>query len=251
MLRYITLPDGSSIAAYNLLIGIGIAAAMLYLQYNRDFKKKSESEKFKIHLSLLIAILGGFAAAFIFDAYTQGIPITFSNLNKIGLTFFSGLIFGLGLLILSLKLYVLPVFKTINILVPACCIAHFFGRLGCFFAGCCYGAPTKSVFGVVFPEGSLPHHHYGPLKMHPAQLYESSFVLVVFIILHYSKTRYKLVIYLLSYSLFRFFVEFIRADSRGSALGQELLTPSQLISVGTVAAIVLAWLFYRQKPSAQ
>ncbi len=78
---------------------------MLYLQYQPLFKQKTDNEKHKIHLSLLVSIIGGFAGAFLFDAYSQGITLSFENINQVGLTFFGGLLSGLSILIVSLRLF--------------------------------------------------------------------------------------------------------------------------------------------------
>jgi phosphatidylglycerol:prolipoprotein diacylglycerol transferase len=115
------------------------------------------------------------------------------------------------------------------------CIAHFFGRLGCFMAGCCFGSPTNSILGVTFPIDSLPHNHYHEIiKIHPTQLYESAFVLCLFVFFIKFKTKNQFYIYILTYSIFRFIVEFIRADDRGTVLNQNIFSPSQIISLLTV-----------------
>jgi phosphatidylglycerol:prolipoprotein diacylglycerol transferase len=237
MLRYLHLGPGSLIPTYNLFVGIGIALAMLYLQYQPLFKLKPDNEKYKIHLSLIVSIIGGFAGAFLFDAYSQGIHLTFENINKVGLTFFGGLLSGLLILLVSLKLFSLPLLATLNVLSLPFCIGHFFGRLGCFMAGCCYGSSTNSVFGVIFPKGSLPYDHYHDLiKIHPTQLYESFFVLALFVFLIKAKIKNPFYYYLIAYSVFRFLVEFVRSDNRGTIFNQDMFSPSQMISVLTVIA---------------
>ena len=82
MLRYIQIGANSFIPTFNLLVGVGIALAMLYLQHDKIFKHKDEKYKQGIHLGLLISIVLGFVGAFSFDAYTQNISINFSNLNQ-------------------------------------------------------------------------------------------------------------------------------------------------------------------------
>jgi len=247
MLRYLHVGAGSFIPSYNLFVGIGLALAMLYLQYQPSFKEKSDNEKFKIHLSLLVSILGGFAGAFLFDAYSQGITLSFKNINQVGLTFFGGLLSGLFILIVSLKLFSLPLLATLNILTLPFCIGHFFGRLGCFMAGCCFGSPTNSVFGIVFPKGSLPYDHYHELiKIHPTQLYESFFVLSLFVFLAKTKYKHSFYCYLISYAVFRFLVEFLRSDNRGTIFNQQLLSPSQMISLLTVITC-LGLIFIKNK----
>lgn len=216
---------------------------MLYLQYQPLFKLKNDRDKFKIHLSLLLSIIGGFAGAFLFDAYSQGIQLSFENISQVGLTFFGGLLSGLIILMISLKLFKLPIVATLNILTLPFCIGHFFGRLGCFMAGCCFGSPTDSIFGLVFPVGSLPYNHYHELvKIHPTQLYESVFVLSVFWFLTKSKYKNPFLFYMMFYAVFRFLVEFIRSDDRGEIFSQHMLSPSQMISV--ITAIVCTGLIF-------
>ena len=238
MLRYIDIGNNNFIPSYNLFVGFGIAMSMLFLQYQKTFKTKTEKEKYKIHLSLIISILLGFIGAFIFDAYSQNIALTFENLNQIGLTFLGGLLSGLLVLVVCLKLASLPVLQTLNIMAAPFCFAHFFGRLGCFMAGCCFGSPTNSFVGVTFPIDSLPQNHYHEIiKIHPTQLYESAFVLCLFVILTKFKPNNQFYIYILTYSIFRFLVEFIRADDRGIVFNQDTFSPSQIISLITVFLI--------------
>jgi len=248
MLRYFNIGENSVIPSYNLFIGLGIAIAMLFLQYQKLFKEKSEKDKHKIHLSLIVSIVLGFVGAFIFDAFSQNVALTFNNLNKIGLTFFGGLISGLLILVICLKLSKLQVLATLNILTIPFCIAHFFGRIGCFMAGCCYGSPTKSVLGVVFPIDSLPYNHYHELiKIHPTQLYESIFVLFLIAVLTKFKIKNQLYFYILTYSIFRFLIEFIRADNRGTVLNQSLFSPSQIISL--IVVILFTFIILANKNS--
>lgn len=238
MLRYLNVEDFFLIPTYNLLVAIGIATAMLFLQYEKDFKRKTDNEKLKIHFSILISIIGGFIGAFVFDAFFQNIALTYNNINKIGLTFFGGLIIGSFILAFCLKLFWFEVLSTLNLLTRPFCIAHFFGRFGCFMAGCCYGTPTKSIFGVIFPTGSLPHTHYHQLiKIHPTQLYECFFILLLFMYLSYTKSKNHFFIYILIYSVFRFLIEYIRADSRGIILNQKFFSPSQLVSILIIIVI--------------
>jgi phosphatidylglycerol:prolipoprotein diacylglycerol transferase len=238
MLRFIEIGNNSFIPSYNLLIGIGIALAMLFLQYQNEFKQHRENVKLSIHLSILLSLIGGFVGAFLFDAYTQNIHPTFENFNGIGLTFLGGLISGLLIIILLLKYFSISILQTLNQLTLPFCIAHFFGRLGCFLAGCCFGLPTSSIFGIAFPVDSLPYNHYHHLlKIHPTQLYESFFALFIFIVLPMIKAKDKFYSYIISYSIFRFLLEFVRADNRGEIFNQNVFSPSQLISI-TIAILI-------------
>ncbi|MBU1008004.1 prolipoprotein diacylglyceryl transferase [Candidatus Dependentiae bacterium] len=89
-------------------------------------------------------------------------------------------------------------------------------RVGCFLAGCCYGAPTKQWWGVTF--SSL--HSLAPLHvpLHPTQLYSSLASLSIFFILYFvSKRIYRIpgtlvLLYLILESCSRFTVDLWRGD---------------------------------------
>ncbi len=68
-----------------------------------------------------------------------------------------------------------------NYLVPSLLIGIFFGRIGCFLAGCCYGTATTLPWGVNFGDGVLRS---------PTQLYEAVFVLGLFVYAQIMKDRY-------------------------------------------------------------
>jgi phosphatidylglycerol:prolipoprotein diacylglycerol transferase len=111
-------------------------------------------------------------------------------------------------------------------LAPCCItVAHAFGRIGCFFAGCCYGKPTDSFLGVQFPKLPVP--------VHPTQLYEAAFLFFLFGSFSYlllrRNFRHNLSLYLISYGVFRFAMEFLRNDHRGALVSG--LSPSQFWSI--------------------
>src|SRR6476660_5575779 len=139
-----------------------------------------------------------------------------------------------------IKRYKLPWWKTADACAPGIAIGSFFGRQGCFAAGCCWGKPTTLPWGVKFTE--LGHEITGvPTEtyLHPTQLYESFAMLVVFLLLLWLHKRKRfsgqvILTYALLYSVIRFVIEFFRDDPRGDILGLTTLTglsTSQLISI--------------------
>ncbi len=128
-----------------------------------------------------------------------------------------------------------------DVVMPAVAIAQGFGRIGCFCAGCCYGAETTSPFHVVFT-----HSDFAPnnVPLLPTQLMSSAgdFLIGLFLIWFSTKTDVKGrtgFMYLICYGIGRFIIEFFRADYRGS-LG--MFSTSQIISMVlvTVGAILFA-----------
>ncbi len=149
-----------------------------------------------------------------------------------------------------MKRYKLPWWKTADACAPGIAIGNFFGRQGCFAAGCCWGKPTTLPWGVKFTEAG--HQITGvPIDahLHPTQLYESFGMLLVFLFLLWLHKRKRfdgqvILAYALLYSAIRFAIEFVRDDPRGDIFGLTSLTglsTSQLISlvIGIWALILL------------
>jgi len=149
-----------------------------------------------------------------------------------------------------MRRYQLPWWKTADAFAPGLAIGNFFGRQGCFAAGCCWGKPTSLPWGVKFTE--LGHEITGvptDTYLHPTQLYESFAMLLVFLFLLWLHKRKRfsgqvILAYALLYSTIRFAIEFVRDDPRGDVFGLTTLTglsTSQMISlvIGITALIVL------------
>ncbi len=147
---------------------------------------------------------------------------------------------------------------------PSVALGHVFGRLGCFFAGCCYGKPSSSFWGVAFPGGSLAsamHNSQGwieglhahSLPVVPTQLLEAVFNLGLAIFLLFLRGKRRFVgqitaLYFLIYATGRGLLEFLRGDvERGFLLswtrevtieGNTLLLPDGL-STSQVLSLLL------------
>ena len=167
-----------------------------------------------------------------------------------GGVFYGGLIGAIVSGYLLMRRYKLPWWKTADACAPGIAIGNFFGRQGCFAAGCCWGKPTTLPWGLKFTE--LGHEITGvPLDvyLHPTQLYESFAMLFVFFFLFWLHKHRRfngqvILFYALLYSVIRFAIEFWRDDPRGDLFGLTTLTglsTSQLISliVGASALVLL------------
>lgn len=125
--------------------------------------------------------------------------------------------------------------------MPAVSFAQGFGRLGCFFAGCCYGRETDSWFSITFT-----HSDFAPngVKLLPTQLMSSAgdFLICGLLLLYAGRKPKEGQVaagYMVLYGIGRFIIEFFRNDYRGS-IG--VLSTSQIISIGVVAAGVAFYL---------
>lgn len=167
-----------------------------------------------------------------------------------GGVFYGGLIGAILAGYFLMRRYNLPWWKTADACAPGIAIGNFFGRQGCFAAGCCWGKPTSLPWGVKFTE--LGHEITGvptDIYLHPTQLYESFAMLIVFVFLlwlhkHRRFSGQVILFYALLYSVIRFGIEFLRDDPRGNVFGLTTLTglsTSQIIGliVGTGALVLL------------
>lgn len=151
-----------------------------------------------------------------------------------GAVFYGGLIGGILGGFLYTRVYRLDAIKFFDIAVPSLALAQAFGRIGCFFNGCCYGIPYDGPYAIHYPVGTYPPSGIG---LFPAQLTESSFLfiltLILVIVLRKSQNPgFTTGFYLVASGLFRFINEFFRSDPRG-VIG--FLSTSQFISLIVIA----------------
>ena len=225
---------GVSIKSYGLMIAIGIIVASMLFIYKG--KRKNYDEDSLLNL-IIFAVIGGVLGGKLLFIITE-----FKNIlsePNILLNFGYGFVVYGAIAGGALAIYLYCRHKKWNLLeifditVPGLAIAQGFGRIGCFLAGCCYGAPTELPIGVVFPENSLAP---SGIHLHPTQIYSSifDFALGIFLLFYSKKTRKNgriLGMNLIIYSIGRFLVEFLRNDPRGNV---GLFSTSQFIAIFTL-----------------
>lgn len=150
-----------------------------------------------------------------------------------GYVFYGGLLGALLFYYFFCKYMEYSFLQFTNLFVPVIPLIHSFGRIGCFFAGCCYGIAYHGRFAVTFPE------HPDIIDLHitsrfPIQLFEAGCNLILAAILLFfgrkpRREGFFLGTYLISYGILRFALEFLRGDiERGILLG---ISTSQWISL--------------------
>jgi phosphatidylglycerol:prolipoprotein diacylglycerol transferase len=175
--------------------------------------------------------------------------LAFAKFWKGGLTFYGGFVLASATGVLFLWRTRMPVLRVVDSAGWAIPLGLAWGRIGCFFNGCCFGTVTDSPLGVVFPaasqasrkqfeEGLLPAINLPSLPVHPTQLYESliSLAIAAFCLLWMERhKRFHGQVFLAFVTLYaagRFVEEFFRDDDRGGLAG---LSTSQLIALVTAA----------------
>ena len=141
--------------------------------------------------------------------------------------------------VLDLDLMNKGVWYFLRIVPISITIAHGFGRIGCLFAGCCYGHESHEWYSV--------YSHNAGHNVIPVQLYEAIFLFVLsgvlILMLYKFKSKDELAVYLVSYGIWRFVIEFFRDDYRGSFVGN--LSPSQFWSILMVIGGIATFFLYR------
>jgi phosphatidylglycerol:prolipoprotein diacylglycerol transferase len=136
-------------------------------------------------------------------------------------------------------------------------VAQMVGRIGCFINGDAYGKPTTLPWGLVYTnEGAFIPRDWirDRVATHPAPVYEILWDLLVLAVIWQLRRRIKpggalFVLYLMLYSLGRFFISYLRMDPI-VVLG---LQQAQIISllVLVIGAFLLAYLYRRERPARQ
>jgi len=148
-----------------------------------------------------------------------------------GLVFYGGFILCCLAVIVFARRHQDPLWTLADFTVVGLPLGHAFGRVGCFLNGCCYGTPTQLPWAVCFP---AQHDSHG-VPVHPTQLYEATYNLLLFgLLLAFFLRRHPppgrvLALYLLLYPPFRFTIEFIRGDERLNWLGLNLAQETSLV----------------------
>ncbi len=158
-----------------------------------------------------------------------------------GSVFYGGLIGGLASAAIYCRCASISVSQYIDqgaIFIP---LFHFFGRIGCFLSGCCFGVESR--FGFVYHNSAIAIAN--GVKRFPVQLTEAICNLIIFVILYHffrtSACRGRLMyMYFMFYSVVRFTMELFRGDAyRGFLLG---LSTSQWISIVLFAVGLLMFI---------
>ncbi len=240
MLPYVHIL-GLHLPMYSIMLAVGLAAFFaLYGYYFRAEYRNDRITFNRLTFSVLLSIAALAVFAFVFDSLFHS--ISEGRLTFGGITWLGGVVGAFPAILLLTHLLV-PRKKgyepdVLDALIPGLAVAHGFGRVGCFFGGCCFGRATDSVFGVSFPEGSAAARLYpdtngeGSLPVLPTQLFEAAFEFALFLILiliSRKTKKYNTAIWSVAYGIFRFILEFFRGDDRGSA--GFALSPAQLLSI--------------------
>ena len=242
---------GKEVAAYGLMALLGCIAAMGFALWRcSKTGVRRDDELYLIAFGAIGALVGAkvlYQAAHLSELWEYA-DVIFANPENFmlylgsGFVFYGGLVGGVIGVIVYARFFGQNTVKLAETFVPGIPLFHFFGRIGCFMAGCCYGIPYDGPFSVTFKNAiGAP----AGVALFPIQLVEAAANMVTFAVLliFERKARRPLPsfgLYLMIYGAERFVFEFFRGDlERGIFLG---ISTSQWISL--VLVPVGFWLFF-------
>src|SRR5215469_13169558 len=178
-----------------------------------------------------------------------------------GIVFYGGIVGGVIGFFAYRWFYPFALRPYLDVVAPSIALGTFFGRLGCFLNGCCYGDRCQLPWAVSFPAGSPAWEHQAKaglisqgatasLPLHPTQLYSALDGLILLILLsaYYPLRRRDgevMGLLMIAYPVTRFLIEYLRNDEPAFFAG---LTISQTISVGLIPCALLYWAWLRALP---
>ena len=235
---------GLTIPMYGVMSALGMLAAFILLGFTRKHTRFSEDHALSAALWAIIMGFVGAKVLFYLVEIKQVIadPSYILHTLREGFVFYGALIGGLGGVGIYALKKKLPFFSLTDYFIPGLVIGHAFGRIGCLFAGCCYGMECETPISIVFPAGSAAP---AGIPLLPTQILESVFLflLCAFLVWRLAKQKPFGTVsgwYMALYGVWRFTIEFFRSDERGFV---GALSTSQFISIfifaGGVALLLL------------
>lgn len=234
------------IRPYTFFAGIAFLSAFIIITYSlKSYKNEYRYIPQMVFEIITNILLFGFGVGLVIEITKVALTGDWSNIksiDKCGFVAYGGIIgiiYTLNCFSAKHSLNRFLLNDTMSYTIP---IAHGIARLGCLFAGCCYGKEYYGFLSIYYIVKSV--HCF------PIQLIEAILNITLGIALWYIKSQNKYMgclinIYLLSYSVYRFILEFWRGDDvRGIFFG---LSSSQYISMTVFVYAVVKIYFYNRK----
>lgn len=212
-------------------------------------------------LSLMVSGVVGSRIAYVIEHWQSEFaanPLQVVRVDQGGLMFYGGFVLAFIVFFVWCFRHRESPLRLADLLAAVVPLGHAFGRIGCFFYGCCYGRDSDAWCAVTFPAGSPSWFEHGRqlVRVLPTQLFEAAALLVLFGLLMFVwfKCRRRdgrvLGLYLIGYAVIRFCIEYLRGDPR-AAVGPFSISQTISIAMTVVGALFLARAARSPRNSAQ
>lgn len=200
--------------------------------------------------SKLFALLSDYDAAKPWEAIRHSL--------RYGGHYLVGFFAGATFLLVGFRFVKVSISRGLDYVAPALALGHAVGRVGCYFAGCCWGKACDASWAITFTSERAHRLTGVPLNaaLHPTQLYEAGIELVIGALLLWKilKASWRpgstFLMYVALYGFARFGLEFLRDDPRGTAFGWPTSQPIALATAIGAIAILATWALRGRAPEA-
>ena len=229
---------------FPFVILLAFVISIITYLFSKKYKKFYRITLLKIGFPTFIgAAIGArlFSAITLMTVSTQ--PFWY-NLIYGGSVFYGGVIGGAIGLFIACMIKHCEFLAFSDLIITILPIGHAIGRIGCYFNGCCYGGQYNGFFAVNYVVDGVK------MSVFPTWFVEAGFCLALFFyfqLIHRNNiSGIRTAIYLISYSIYRFVIEFMRGDEIRGFVG--FLSSSQLISVFVfLAGILILYISLKNK----
>ncbi len=240
---------GVSVRWYGIMVALAVLVLVLWMMW--EVKKGAKLSYETIITTALVAVPSGFIFARLlhvidfWDYYSANLGEIFG---------FSGLAIYGAILGAAIGVWICSRFihyrfgYLADLLTPAIILGQAIGRVGCTINGCCYGKETSLPWGFVYTDPQS----YAPLgvSVHPTQVYEIIFLLILFGVILKLRNRFKpdgslFLIYLGIYSAWRVGIDFLR-DGTSFLFG---LHEAQVVAIIVLLVVIPILVLRRQRAS--
>ena len=236
-----------TVYGYGLMIAIGVVLAFLVAEKRAPGKGLNADQVFNLGIWCLIGGIIGAKLMYYIVEFPQILkdPSILWHFSD-GFVVYGGIILGILTGYLYCRKKKLVFIKYFDLVMPSIALAQAFGRLGCLMAGCCYGRETDSWFSITFQESPFAPNG---VALIPTRIMSSVADFLNFAILLVVAKKAKsdgqvAGMYLILYSIGRFFLECFRGDPRGSV---GVLSTSQFIAIFILAVGIAVYLYCTKK----
>ncbi|MBI4197474.1 MAG: prolipoprotein diacylglyceryl transferase [Deltaproteobacteria bacterium] len=246
----IPILGGVRIYTYGLLVALAFLAGIGWSTREGRLAGFPKEKILDLSFYLILGALIGSRILYIFVEWRRYLqnPLDILKIWEGGLVFYGGFVGAVLSAILYGRRYQISFLKLSDIFSPGIALGHAIGRLGCFAAGCCHGAPTSGPLSIIYPDLPFSLAPAG-IALYPTQLMESGSVFLIFLTLllirrkpHFQGQVF--ITYLILYGLARFLLEYFRGSLARTFLIDPWLSVSQMIAL---VLVLIAWGLYVKK----
>ncbi len=241
-----------TIPTYGALVACAVVAALLLAMALARRTGLDPDRIWTLGLLAILSAIVGSKLLLVFDNWSSFVasPRMLLSLPTLqsGGVFLGGVLLAFVICIPYALRVKLPLLRTMDVIAPALALGQGIGRIGCLAAGCCYGRPTGSAWGLVFTSRFASRTTGVPLgiPLYPTQIFESIASLLIcaallFLLARRHQDGEVMAAWLFVYGMARFFIEFYRGDAGRGSVFHGVFTVTQLLAMLMVVLGGVVW----------